>query len=150
MKSSSGMPTKTWRRLDVVGVALTAVSTGCATGHFGEFSVSTFYDPNLYTHIRELGPVQGESCQTKVLYVFPWRSPPSTLDAIEQALSQRDGAVFLGNVSVERHEHWHIGYSRLCTLVTGTAYAAESMEEHGRASGAGAPRPAGASAHTEP
>ena len=108
---------------------LTTLCAGCATGHLGTFSETTFFDRSEYTNFRALGPVQGENCQTMVLYVFPYQSPPSTVEAMHDALAKYENAVFLGNVAVERHQKWLIGYSRICTMVTGTAYTADRIEE---------------------
>jgi hypothetical protein len=118
-----------WGTAVAAALVAVAVLAGCSTGNLGTFSETTFFDPGQSTNIRELGPVQGESCQTMVLYVFPHDAPPSTQDAMQKALSQNNGTVFLANVSVERRQHWHIGYSRVCTLVMGTAYAAEGSAE---------------------
>jgi hypothetical protein len=63
-----------------------------------------------------------------VLYVFPKATPASTQEAMRKALSEKEGTAFLANVSVERRQYWHAGYSKVCTLVTGTAYAAEGVK----------------------
>jgi len=118
-----------WRPAALTALVVGPVLTGCSTGNLGSFSETTFFDSSRAKNVRELGPVQGESCQTMVLYVFPKDTPASTQEAMQKALSAQDGAVFLANVSVERRQYWHVGYSEVCTLVTGTAYAAERVAE---------------------
>jgi len=103
--------------------------TGCATGNLISFSENTFFDSSKYTNIRELGPVQGESSQTMVLYLFPRYLPASTTDAVQDALSQYDNTVFLANVAIENRNKVYVGYSQVCTLVTATAYTADRVEK---------------------
>ena len=98
---------------------------GCTTGNIGSFSDTTFFDKSSYTDIRALGSVQGESSQTMVLYLFPYKTPPTTKEAMNNALAKYDDTVFLGNVAIESRQKFYIGYSRLHTIVTGTAYTAE-------------------------
>jgi hypothetical protein len=64
-----------------------------------------------------------------VLYVFPQDTPGSTQEAMRKALPQKDGAVFLASLSVERRQYWHAGYSSACGLVSDTAYAAERVAD---------------------
>ena len=109
----------------LISIVLTVFCAGCTTGNIGSFADRTFFDESEYENIRVLGPITGESSQTMVLYLFPYKAPPSTKEAMNNALLEREGTVFLGNVAVESRQKFYIGYSQLRTIVTGTAYTAE-------------------------
>lgn len=106
-------------------ISLVFFCAGCATGNHGTFSETTFFDKNKYSNFHELGDVRGESCQAIILYVFPYENPPSTMEALDDAMDEYDSTVFIGNVSIETRTEWLVGYSKVCTLVTGTAYSAK-------------------------
>jgi hypothetical protein len=68
------------------------------------------------------GLANGDSCQTRVLYLFPAGKSPSTQEALERAMKQYEDTEYLANVAVENRTEWGFGYSRQCTTVIGTAY----------------------------
>ena len=113
------------RNLIIFMAILISVSLwGCTTGRQGAFTEKTFIDELKYTDFKRLGPVSGESCQTRVLYTFPKADPPTTAEALSKAKKQFSATVFLADVSVETHIKWYIFYSEECIVVTATAYTA--------------------------
>ena len=101
----------------------------CTTGRHGSFVEKTYIDEAKYANFKLLGPVTGESCQTRSLYVFPKSDPPSTAEALRAAKNQYDSTAFLADVSIEMYIRWYFLYSEECTVVTGVAYSAEIKAE---------------------
>jgi hypothetical protein len=72
--------------------------------------------------VIRLGPVEGRSCQTRVLYVFPSSNPPTTHEAITNAKDERESTSFIADISIDDETQWRIGYSVKCIIVRATAY----------------------------
>ena len=106
-----------------------ALLCACTTGRHGSFVEKTYIDEAKYANFKLLGPVVGESCQTRTLYVFPKSDPPSTAKALRAAKNQYISTAFLADVSIETYIRWYFLYSQECTVVTGIAYSAEVRGE---------------------
>ncbi len=101
----------------------------CTSGRHGSFVEKTYIDQEEYANFKLLGPVSGESCQTRTLYVFPKSDPASTAEALRAAKNQYDSTAFLADVAIETYIRWYFLYSEECTVVTGVAYSAEIKAE---------------------
>lgn len=121
-------PRKTARsnllKISMVLCPIAFVLAGCVTATPGSITTSTYFDESKYSGLRELGPVSGESCQTRVFYYLPKGKAPSTAEAIADAKAKFPETVFLADVTVETRVKWGIGYSRVCTVVNAIAYTA--------------------------
>ena len=119
------------KRILIVGLAalLSVILYGCTTGRYGSLIERTYVDEQNYTDFRRIGPVSGESCQTRVLYTFPKGNPPTTAEALSIARNQYSATAFLSDVSVEMRIKWHIFYSEECIVATGVAYSAEEKKK---------------------
>ena len=94
---------------------------GCNTGFHGSFAPNTYFSNEDYGNSQIIGHVEGQSCQTRVLYVFPLGSAPSTAEAIQAAKDQYEGTKFITDVSIDDRTKWEIGYSIQCITVEGIA-----------------------------
>ena len=98
------------------------ILTGCFTGFHGSFVPSTYIGGEDPSNSEQIGPVIGQSCQKRVLYLFPAGSSPSTAEAIQSAKDQHKGTKYLTDVSIDERTEWEIGYSRQCIIVQATAH----------------------------
>ncbi len=96
--------------------------TACTTGHHGSFAPSTYIGSEDGANSGQIDRVKGQSCQTRVLYLFPTGPPPSTAEAIQSAKDQYEGTKYLTDISIDDRTEWEIGYSRQCITVEGTAH----------------------------
>jgi len=98
--------------------------TGCNLANHGSFVTQTFVANNEIEQqgLTNLGPVEGKSCQTAALYFIPQGDSTSTSVAIADAKEQREGTIFLTDVSVDDKLWLEFGYSVQCILVSATAY----------------------------
>jgi len=96
--------------------------TACTTGFHGSFAPSTYIGSEDGANAGKIGPVKGQSCQTRVLYLFPTGLPPSTAEAIQSAKDQYEGAKYLTDISIDDRTEWEIGYSKQCITVEGIAH----------------------------
>ncbi len=101
---------------------------GCTTGIHGSFAEKTFTDNEIIGKYKKLGETEGESCQTKLLYVLPQSSPPDTTEAINNAKAQYKDTVFLADMTIDNNSKWHFLYSKDCIIARGTAYGNENSE----------------------
>lgn len=95
---------------------------GCNTGFHGSFVPNTYFSDEAHPDAERIGPVVGQSCQTKVLYLFPLGEAPSTAEAVQAAKDQREGTQFLTDISIDDRIKWEIGYSMHCITVEGFAH----------------------------
>jgi hypothetical protein len=105
-------------------VALSAffLLAACTTGFHGSFAPQTYIGNEGSANSEIIGPVKGQSCQTRVLYLFPDGNPPSTAEAIQAAKNQYEGTKYLTDVSIDDRTEWEVGYSRQCITVEGIAH----------------------------
>lgn len=96
--------------------------TACTTGFHGSFAPNSYIGSERGANSGQIGRVEGQSCQTKVLYLFPAGQPPSTAEAIQSAKGQIEGTKFLTDISIDDRILWEIGYSKQCIAVSGTAH----------------------------
>jgi hypothetical protein len=96
--------------------------TACTTGFHGSFAPSTYIGSEDGVNSEQIRRVKGQSCQTRVLYLFPTGLPPSTAEAIQSAKGQYEGTKYLTDVSIDDRTEWEIGYSRQCITVEGIAH----------------------------
>lgn len=96
--------------------------TACTTGFHGSFAPNTYTGGENNENSEEGIPVKGQSCQTRVLYVFPSGEAPSTAEAIQAAKDQHEGTKFLTDISIDDRTEWEIGYSIQCITVEGLAH----------------------------
>ncbi len=101
--------------------------TGCNLANHGSFVTQTFVGSNEIEEqgLTNLGPVEGKSCQTAALYFIPQGDSTSTNAAIADAKRQREGTLFLTDVSIDDKLWLEFGYSVQCILVSATAYGVE-------------------------
>jgi hypothetical protein len=104
-----------------------ALLGGCSTGERWSFAQSTYFDTKAYVSPRRLGPVRAESCQTNILYLFPSGEAATASKAIAEARVQREGTVFLADMTVEKITKIRFLYSVECVVVTATAYTADPV-----------------------
>ena len=112
------------RRSKILYFSLSAffILTACTTGFHGSFAPSTYIDSEDDENSEQIGPVKGQSCQTRVLYLFPAGPPPSTAEAIQSAKDQYESTKYLTDISIDDRTEWGIGYSRQCISVEGIAH----------------------------
>ena len=96
--------------------------TACTTGFHGSFAPNTYIGSEYTVNSEKVNPVKGQSCQTRVLYLFPAGTPPSTAEAIQAAKDQYEGTKFLTDISIDDRTEWGIGYSKQCITVEGFAH----------------------------
>ncbi|GIU26680.1 hypothetical protein TUM4644_22960 [Shewanella colwelliana] len=101
------------------------VLLGCNTAKHGSFIDKTFSSVSS-NGLLWLGKVNGYSCQTNILYVFPKGEAASTHKAIEDAKQQLPKTVLLTDVAIDDRFEIGVGYSVQCILVTATAYGSAS------------------------
>ncbi len=104
---------------------LLAVGAGCTRSFHGSYTPSTFRGGQDPESVRQLGAVEGRSCQVQVLYVLPRGERASTDQAIKDALGQIGGTGFLVDVSIDDESYFGIGYSKQCIVVHATAMGSE-------------------------
>lgn len=95
---------------------------GCNTAFHGSFATNTYIYEEDDVNIELIGPVKGQSCQTKVLYIFPLGPAPSTAEAIQSAKDQLEGTKYLTDVSIDDRVKWEFGYSVQCITVEAKAH----------------------------
>ena len=95
---------------------------GCNTGFHGSFVQNTYIYEEDGINSELIGPVTGQSCQTKVLYLFPLGPAPSTDEAVQFAKDQYEGTKYLTDVSIDDRVKWEIGYSIQCITVEAMAH----------------------------
>ena len=100
---------------------------GCSTGERWAYSQRTYLDNNAYANPRKLGPVRAESCQTSILYLFPYGKAATATKAIAAARTKRQGTVFLADMTVEKITKVRFFYSVECVIVTAIAYTADPV-----------------------
>ncbi len=88
----------------------------------GAFIAHTYVDDTTEKSSKELGEAYGESCQTRVLYLFPKGPVPSTSEALKAAKANHKGTTFLADVSIVDRTVWRIGYAQRCITVSGIAH----------------------------
>jgi len=103
-------------------VCLAFLLNACTTSLHGSFVTTSYAGGVEQQDAVELGPVQGRSCQTGVLYVFPLSDPPTTDEAIANAKSMHGDISFIADISIDDETQWGIGYSVKCVVVRATAY----------------------------
>lgn len=72
--------------------------------------------------VAALGSVEGRSCQTRSLYLFPRGESPTTDEAIANAKNVHHGTRFIANISIDDETRWGFGYAVMCIVVRATAY----------------------------
>ena len=109
-------------RIISLPIVMLLLLTACSTGFHGSFVANTYIGDNTKKITPAKGLARGDSCQSRVLYLFPKGESPSTQEAIQRAKKQYEGTEYLADVSVENRTEWAFGYLRQCTTVIGTAY----------------------------
>ena len=98
------------------------LSSACSTSSPGTFVAHSYISDDTPQKTSPLGPVQSESCQTRVLYLFAYGDPPSIDDAIKAARQQHENTSYLVDISIQERTRWSFGYSTVCLRVDATAY----------------------------
>lgn len=107
----------------ITGVcALALVVTGCTTSLHGSYAPVSYVGGDSPGETQPLGKVQGSSCQTRMLYVFPMGSGVSTSAAIQAAKDELEGTRYIADISVDDRMSWQFGYSEQCITVDAIAY----------------------------
>ncbi len=107
-------------RLKLVLVATSLLLNACTTGLHGNFIEKSHIPPQATG--EELGLVSGKSCQLAPLYIFAWGDPATTKDAIQDALQQRQGTLYLANIGIDDRVEWGVLFARECIYVDALAY----------------------------
>lgn len=110
------------KRGRLFGLAICFSLCGCATANHGTFVPNTYRGNYSEQGRQPLGSVMARSCQTRVLYIFPSGTGPSTAEALRQAMAQYEGTDYLADVSIDNETVWGFGYARDCIEVKATAY----------------------------
>ena len=110
------------RECKIFIIFVTFLLNACTTSLHGSFVTASYSGGVEQQDAVELGPVEGRSCQTGVLYVFPRGEAPTTDEAISNAKSVREDISFIADISIDDETHWGIGYSVKCVVVRAAAY----------------------------
>ncbi len=94
--------------------------SGC-THYSGGIAAST--TPLTMGAYQTLGEVEGNDCVYSLLGMIPLSSGNETRKAIKDAISQKEGATALIEVTSDTYSQFYILYGRTCTQVYGTAVA---------------------------
>ncbi len=94
--------------------------SGC-THYSGGIAAST--TPLTMGSYQTLGEVEGNDCVYSLLGMIPLSSGNETRKAIEDAISQKEGATALIEVTSDTYSQFYLLYGRTCTQVYGTAVA---------------------------
>ena len=94
--------------------------SGC-THYSGGIAAST--TPLTAGAYQTLGEVEGSDCVYSLLGMIPLSSGNETRKAIQDAISQKEGATALIEVTSDTYSQFYILYGRTCTQVYGTAVA---------------------------
>lgn len=110
-------------RIDIFFIlACLLLVSGCSTALHGSFIEQSYAGQDTSGTARELGHVEGRSCQTQPLYVLAIGEPATTDAAIKDAKAQLEQTRFLADISIDDETEWSIGYSVQCIIVRATAY----------------------------
>ena len=96
--------------------------SGCTTSFHGSFIAESHVDSAARSLAKELGEVEGRSCQTRILYLFAAGDPATTDKAIEDAKSKYDQTLFIADIAIDDEVKWYFPYSVQCIVVRATAY----------------------------
>ena len=110
------------KRLNVALILLSALISACTTSLHGSFVTNSYIGEDVEDNPVPLGPVESESCQTRILYLFASGAAPSTSDAIQAAKDQYEDTRYLADISIQEQTKWKFGYSIECISVSATAY----------------------------
>lgn len=105
-----------------ISISAILLLSACSTAFHGSFVPSTYVSSEDGTNFGQAGPVKGQSCQIKVLYLFPIGSATSTAEAIQSAREQYEGTKYLTDISIDDRTEWAFGYSIQCITIEATAY----------------------------
>ena len=72
-------------KLIYLQISMLLLLTACSTGFHGSFVANTYIGENQKKITPAKGLARGDSCQTRVLYLFPKGEAPSTQEAIQLA-----------------------------------------------------------------
>ena len=103
-------------------ICLTVVLSACSTSLHGSFVTTSYQDEPGDSAVTELGPVEGRSCQTRILYLFPMGDSPTTDEAIANAKNVHQGTRFIADISIDDETWWGVGYAVRCIVARATAY----------------------------
>lgn len=109
-------------KIGCLAIVLSILLTGCSTSLHGSFAAISYIDKSAGKSSKAIGPVRGESCQTRVLYLFPVGPATSTSEAIQAAKKQYQGTNYIADISIDDRTNWKFGYSVQCITVDAIAY----------------------------
>jgi len=101
-------PTKLW----YFAISVFFFLTACTTGFHGSFAPNTYIGEEDGATSARIGSVKGQSCQTRVLYLFPAGPAPSTAEAIQSAKHQHEDTKFLTDISIS--QPWRVRLTNIC------------------------------------
>lgn len=101
--------------------------SGCSTSLHGSFIGQSYASHKESGTARELGPVEGRSCQTRPLYVLAVGEPATTDAAIKDAQTKFEQTRFLADIAIDDETRWSFGYSVQCIVARATAYEYDHM-----------------------
>lgn len=103
-------------------VAILLTMPGCTSSLHGSYAPISYVSDDVIQTSEALGRVQGMSCQTKFLYVFPVGEGVSTSAAIRRAKEDREGTRYIADISIDDRMNWQVGYLEQCITVEAIAY----------------------------
>jgi len=92
--------------------------SGCSHYSGGIAASTTPLEVGSY---QTLGEVEGKDCVYSILGIIPLSSGNETRKAIQDAISQKEGATALIEVTSDTYAQSYILFGRTCTQVYGTA-----------------------------
>jgi hypothetical protein len=105
-------------RLRFLAIAVCFFLSGCIHSAGGIASSTKPLEPGSY---EILGETLGRDCIYHILLFIPISGSNETKTAVARAISHKEGATALINVSIENFRQNFIVFSRGCTSVHGTA-----------------------------
>jgi len=106
----------------IIAICLLILINGCSTSLHGAFVATSYAGEFKHTAPEKLGPVEGRSCQTMFLYIFPQGNSPVTDEAIVNTKKAYEDTRFIADISIDDETNWKFGYSIRCVVVRATAY----------------------------
>ncbi len=111
-----------FRAYRLITSCLAILLSACSTSLHGSFVTTSYTGEVERPSATELGPVEGRSCHTRILYIFPRSHAPTTDEAIANAKSVHEGISFIADISIDDETRWRFGYAVQCIVVRATAY----------------------------
>jgi len=107
------------QRVCITTLVLFGLLPGCTQYQYAKNVKMMSYEDNV-TVGKSVGPIRGESCQTRVMG-YP-TSEPATLDKAMSVAREQHKVRYMNNVSSETTGFDAVFYAKTCLAVKGTGY----------------------------